>query len=74
MGSIELRSEVTGNVWKIEVAPGDTVAEDDEVVIVESMKMELPVVATEDGRVVEVRVSEGQPVREGDVVAVLEVD
>jgi len=68
----DVRAHITGNVWKIEVAVGDEIAEDDTVVILESMKMEIPVEAEDGGKVVEIRCSEGQSVAEGDVLVVLE--
>jgi acetyl-CoA carboxylase biotin carboxyl carrier protein len=59
-------------VWKIEVAPGDEIDEGDTVVILESMKMEMPVEAEDAGVVKEVLVEEGQSVSEGDALVVLE--
>jgi acetyl-CoA carboxylase biotin carboxyl carrier protein len=59
-------------VWKIEVRVGDTVEEGDTVVILESMKMEMPVEAEDEGRVAEIRCEEGQAVSEGDTLVVLE--
>lgn len=69
--SIEVESQVTGNVWKIETAVGAQVAEEDILLVIESMKMEIPVEAPSAGRVVEIRVREGQAVEEGDVLLVL---
>jgi acetyl-CoA carboxylase biotin carboxyl carrier protein len=69
---IEVPAHITGTVWKIEVAPGDDVDEGDTVVILESMKMEMPVEAEDPGKVTEIRVEEGQSVQEGDVLVVLE--
>jgi acetyl-CoA carboxylase biotin carboxyl carrier protein len=63
---------MTANVWKIQVAVGDTVEEGDTVVILEAMKMEIPVEAEEDGRVTEIRCTEGGAVEEGEVLLVLE--
>ena len=68
----DIEAHITGTVWKIEVAIGDRVAEGDEVVIIESMKMEMPVEAEDPGTVTEIRVEEGQAVSEGDVLVVLE--
>ena len=68
----EIESPMTANVWKIQVAVGDTVEEGDTVVILEAMKMEIPVEAEEDGRVAEIRCAEGSAVDEGDVLLVLE--
>lgn len=73
MPLISVTSDITGNVWKILVKPGDKVEEDAELLILESMKMEIPVTATEDAVVSEVCVVEGQAVAEGDVVVKLEV-
>ena len=70
MAAIE--AHITGTVWKVEVAIGDTVEEGDTVVILESMKMEMPVEAEDEGTVKEVLVEEGQPVSEGDTLVVLE--
>lgn len=70
--AVEVKSQMTGNVWKIVVQEGQQVEEDQEVLILESMKMEIPVPAPEDGVIKEVRVSEGDFVSEGDIVAILE--
>ena len=70
MGNVE--AHITGTVWKIEVAVGDAVEEGDTVLVLESMKMEMPVEAEEDGTVAEILVEEGQPVSEGDPLVVLE--
>jgi acetyl-CoA carboxylase biotin carboxyl carrier protein len=66
-----VRTEITGNVWQVRVAVGDQVVEGHELVILESMKMEIPVVAPSAGVVVAIVVSEGQSIQEGDVVAEL---
>jgi acetyl-CoA carboxylase biotin carboxyl carrier protein len=68
----EIEAHITGNVWKIEVGVGDEVEDGDTVVILESMKMEIPVEAEDDGTVKEIRCEEGQAVSEGDVLVVLE--
>jgi acetyl-CoA carboxylase biotin carboxyl carrier protein len=68
----DIPAHITGTVWKIEVAKGDDVDEGDTVVILESMKMEMPVEAEDPGTVKEIRVEEGQSVQEGDVLVVLE--
>jgi acetyl-CoA carboxylase biotin carboxyl carrier protein len=68
----EVQAEMVANVWKIVVAEGDTVASGDPLVILESMKMEIPVESPVDGTVTEVRVQEGGVVQEGDVIAVVE--
>jgi acetyl-CoA carboxylase biotin carboxyl carrier protein len=67
-----IEAHITGNVWKIEVAVGDQVEDGDTVVILESMKMEIPVEAEDDGTVKEIRCAEGDSVSEGDVLVVLE--
>ena len=69
---IDVEAHITGTVWKIEVAVGDAVSEGDAVVILESMKMEMPVEAEDPGVVREIRCSEGQSVSEGDVLVVLD--
>jgi acetyl-CoA carboxylase biotin carboxyl carrier protein len=68
----DVEAHITGTVWKIEVAVGDTVDEGDTVVILESMKMEMPVEAEDPGTVREIRCEEGQAVSEGDTLVVLE--
>ncbi len=68
----EIEAHITGTVWKVEVAVGDSVEEGDTVVILESMKMEMPVEAEDDGVVKEIRCEEGQSVSEGDTLVVLE--
>jgi len=67
-----IEAHITGTVWKIVVKAGDEVAEGDTVVIIESMKMEMPVEAEDDGTVQEIRCTEGQAVAEGDTLVVLE--
>jgi acetyl-CoA carboxylase biotin carboxyl carrier protein len=68
----EVLSEMVANVWKVVVSPGDRVSRGDALVILESMKMEIPVETPEAGTVMEVRVHEGGVVQEGDVIAVIE--
>ncbi len=68
----EVRAEMVANVWKVLVAAGDTVEDGDTLVILESMKMEIPVLAEVDGTVAELRVAEGDVVQEGDIIAVIE--
>jgi acetyl-CoA carboxylase biotin carboxyl carrier protein len=68
----DVEAHITGTVWKIEVAVGDTVAEGDTVLILESMKMEMPVEAEDEGTVKHILVEEGQSVSEGDSLVVLE--
>jgi len=72
MARKEVRSEITGSVWKILKRPGDAVDEEDSLMILESMKMEIPVLAESKGTVAEIRVNESEPVSEGQVLAVLE--
>ena len=68
---VDIEAHITGTVWKIEVGVGDAVQEGDAVVILESMKMEMPVEAEDAGTVTEIRCSEGQTVHEGDTLVVL---
>ncbi len=72
MAKIEVKSEITGSVWKIITKPSDPIASGDALMILESMKMEIPVIAEDGGTIVEIMVIEGQPVSEGQVVAVIE--
>jgi acetyl-CoA carboxylase biotin carboxyl carrier protein len=65
-------AHITGTVWKIEVKEGDLVAEGQVCVILESMKMEMPVESPSAGKVQKVHVAEGQAVNEGDVLVTLE--
>ena len=67
----QVEANITGTVWKIEVSVGDKIEEGDTVVILESMKMEMPIESEDDGTVAEIRVEEGQSVQEGDVLVVL---
>ncbi len=69
----ELATEVTGSVWKILIQIGDQVSEGDELVIIESMKMEIPVLAPADGSVKEILAKEGDVLDEGATVVLLEV-
>jgi len=71
MDDIPVLAEVTGNVTKIAARPGQSVAADEAVVIVESMKMEIPAAASTAGIVVDVLVAEGEAVEEGQVLALL---
>jgi acetyl-CoA carboxylase biotin carboxyl carrier protein len=68
----EVEAHITGTVWKIEVSVGDSVGEGDTVVILESMKMEMPVEAEDAGTVKEILCEEGQAVNEGDTLVILE--
>ncbi len=65
----EVRAEMVANVWKVLVSEGDTVVDGDTLVILESMKMEIPVLAEVDGTVSKVAVQEGGLVQEGDLIA-----
>lgn len=71
MARVEVESEVTGKVWKVEVGVGDHVAEGDILIILESMKMEIPVESPHAGTVAEMRVAVDEPVQEDQVVAVI---
>jgi acetyl-CoA carboxylase biotin carboxyl carrier protein len=68
----DVAAHITGVVWKIECAVGDEVAEGEVVVVLESMKMEMPVEVEDGGTVAEIRCAEGQTVQEGDTLVVLE--
>ena len=67
----EVPAHITGTVWKIEKKKGDAVSEGEVIVILESMKMEMPVESPAAGTLQEIRCSEGQSVQEGDVLAVI---
>src|SRR5699024_7798869 len=68
----EVKASMAGNVWKIVVEEGETVEEDQDIVILESMKMEIPIPAEDDGTVKEIKVEEGDFVNEGDTIAIIE--
>ena len=70
--AVEVEAQITGNVWKIETTVGAEVEEEDVLLIIESMKMEIPLEAPCDGRVSEIKVAEGQSIEEGDVLVVIE--
>jgi biotin carboxyl carrier protein len=72
MARIEIKSEITGTVWQVKAQPGDRVEEGDTLIVIESMKMEIPVISEDAGTVKEVLVKEKDPVAEGQVVAVIE--
>ena len=72
MARIDVRSEITGKVWKIEHKAGDQLSEDDAILILESMKMEIPVAAPVNGTLIEVLVAEEEMVEEDQVIAVME--
>jgi acetyl-CoA carboxylase biotin carboxyl carrier protein len=68
----EVRAEMVANVWKVVAAEGETVADGDTLVILESMKMEIPVLAEDAGTLTRLAVAEGDVVQEGDLIAVIE--
>ncbi len=68
----EVRAEMVANVWKVVATQGEAIEDGDTIVILESMKMEIPVLAEAAGTLTELRVSEGQVVQEGDVIAVID--
>ena len=67
----EIRADMVANVWKVVASAGDEVAEGDTLVILESMKMEIPVLAEVDGFVTELAVNEGDVIQQGDLIAVI---
>ena len=67
----EVRAEMVANVWKVVATEADHVADGDTLVILESMKMEIPVVAESDGTVSKIAVNEGDVVQEGDLIATI---
>ncbi|HZN17154.1 MAG TPA: biotin/lipoyl-binding carrier protein [Micromonosporaceae bacterium] len=68
----EIRAEMVANVWKVVASAGDAVSEGDTLVILESMKMEIPVVSESDGVITKMAVHEGDVVQEGDLIAIVE--
>jgi acetyl-CoA carboxylase biotin carboxyl carrier protein len=72
LASYDAKSDVTGSVWKIITTVGQKLAPGDTIMIMESMKMEIPVIAEDGGTIKEIRVAEGESVAEGQVVAVLD--
>ncbi|MFO7875088.1 MAG: biotin/lipoyl-binding carrier protein [Desulfovermiculus sp.] len=70
--SEEIKSPLAGKVWTITVKQGDEVEEDDEIMVLEAMKMETPVYSSADGTVKEIKVKPGDTVEEDDVLAVIE--
>lgn len=72
MARIEVKSEITGTVWQVKASPGDKVDAGDVLVVIESMKMEIPVITEDAGTVKEILVKAKDPVAEGQVVAILE--
>jgi biotin carboxyl carrier protein len=72
MAVVNVKSEIAGNVWKIQTEPGDRIEVDGEIMILESMKMEIPVLSPKAGTIREIRVSEGEAIDEGQLVAILD--
>jgi acetyl-CoA carboxylase biotin carboxyl carrier protein len=72
MAIVDVKTEITGTVWKIAASVGASLGEEDPILILESMKMEIPVAAPESGKLVEILVAEGDTVTEGSVVARIE--
>jgi len=70
--AVEIEAQIAGSVWKIEKAVGDTVQEEDVILIIEWMKMEIPLEAPCGGTVSEIRTAEGESIAEGDVLVVLD--
>ncbi|MBL7500737.1 biotin/lipoyl-binding carrier protein [Frankia sp. CNm7] len=68
----EVRAEMVANVWKVVVGVGDSIAAGDALVILDSMKMEIPVISEDGGRVAEIAVREGDVVQDGDLIAIVE--
>ena len=73
MAKLEAKTEVSGSVWKIEVTAGQRVADGDILMLIESMKMEIPVVAEAAGTVVSILVAEEEAIVEGQAVAILDI-
>lgn len=74
MATIAIKSDIAGTVWQIHAREGDVFEEDQVLVVMESMKMEIPLVAMEPGRVVSILVAEGDVVKEGQDVLLVECD
>lgn len=74
MTTVNVLAEMAGSVWKIEVKAGDAVETGQDLIIIEAMKMEIPVMSTASGRVVSLAVGEGDLVAEGDLLAVVELE
>lgn len=72
MAVVNVKSEIAGNVWKIQVKPGDRIEVEGEIVILELMKMEIPVLSPKAGTIREIKVSEGEAIGEGQLVAVID--
>jgi acetyl-CoA carboxylase biotin carboxyl carrier protein len=74
MSTIAVKSDVAGTVWQIHVGVGDVVEEDQILIVMESMKMEIPLMAVEPGRVISVLVAEGDVVKDGQDILLMECD
>ncbi len=72
MAVVNVKSEIAGNVWKIQAKPGDRIELEGEIMILESMKMEIPVLSPKAGTIREIKVSEGDVIGEGQLVAILD--
>jgi biotin carboxyl carrier protein len=72
MAIVNVKSEIAGNVWKIQTRPGDKIEAEGELMILESMKMEIPVLSPKSGVVREIRVAEGEAIAEGQLVAIID--
>ena len=72
MAIVNVKSEIAGNVWKIQLKPGDKVELDGEIMILESMKMEIPVLSPKGGTIREIKVAEGEAIAEGQLVAIID--
>jgi acetyl-CoA carboxylase biotin carboxyl carrier protein len=72
MALVNVKSEIAGNVWKIQLKPGDKVDAEGEIMILESMKMEIPVLAPKAGTIKEIKVNEGEAIGEGQLVAIID--
>lgn len=70
-GGVRVEAQVAGKIWKVVASAGQAVKTGDSIVILESMKMEIPVVAPQDGTVAAINVSEGTPVEVGDLIATM---
>jgi acetyl-CoA carboxylase biotin carboxyl carrier protein len=69
---VNVKSEIAGNVWKIQTRPGDRVEFEGEIMILESMKMEIPVLSPKAGVIKEIKVDEGEAIAEGQLVAIID--
>ena len=68
----QVAAQIAGNLWKLEKAVGDVVEEEDVIMIIESMKMEIPVEAPRAGTIAQIAVAEGDSIEEGMILAVIE--